>query len=131
MPSLINLAFESWFISPSVTVDPATFPNFDTLNICLTSAEPIIFSSIFGFSMPDKFDFIKSRYPIRLISNNKTSSQRSTTKKTQNFLVIKLKNAANIQYKGFFSHKFGCAKRSRRLKSALQQKPHGSGSSVG
>ena len=41
-PSLINLAFRLFTISPSITFDPATLPIFETLKILLTSADPTI-----------------------------------------------------------------------------------------
>ena len=60
-PSLISLALESCINSPSKTYDPATFPTLETLNISRISADPIIFSSIFGVKRPDILFLIKSR----------------------------------------------------------------------
>ena len=38
-PSLINLAFRLFAISPSITFDPATLPIFDTLKIGHAAAQ--------------------------------------------------------------------------------------------
>ncbi len=43
-----------------------------------------------------KFELENSSTPIRILSKNKTASQRSTTKKTQGFLVLTLKNNKKI-----------------------------------
>ena len=49
-PSLIILAWESWFISPFKTLEPATFPILETLNIKLVNLE----DSKFDIGMPVK-----------------------------------------------------------------------------
>ena len=45
-PSLINLALDVLKTSPSVTLEPATFPALETLNISSISADPTTFSLI-------------------------------------------------------------------------------------
>ena len=54
LPSLIIRALALFFISPSVTFDPATFPDFESLKILSISAVPSIFSFLSGSRRPDK-----------------------------------------------------------------------------
>ena len=58
-PSLINLAFKLFIISPFVTFEPATLPIFDTLKIVWTSAEPTTSSFTSGFNNHDNELFTK------------------------------------------------------------------------
>ena len=52
LSSLLSLTLAFRLISPSVTYDPAIFPTFEALKICLTIAFPIIFYSNTGASIP-------------------------------------------------------------------------------
>ena len=60
VPSLTILALDLFCISPSITLDPAIFPNFETLNIFCTSAEPSGISLVSGSNNPDNLFSIYS-----------------------------------------------------------------------
>ena len=51
--SSLGNAIDSVTISPSTTLEPATFPTLDTLNISKISADPVTSSFISGANKPD------------------------------------------------------------------------------
>ena len=58
-PSLISLALDVLKTSPSITLDPATLPALETLNISNISTDPDTCSLISGYNNPDILFFIK------------------------------------------------------------------------
>ena len=69
LPSRIILALELFFISPSVTLEPATFPDLESLKIFKISAVPCTFSFRSGSSRPER-DFSTCSIALYIILKN-------------------------------------------------------------